>query len=396
MKMRSTDLGSIATLAVATLAALSAPACEPIGKGSCDFPGECHEDFEPGPHHRSGEVVLRTVMDLDTGEVLCTACDGCTSVAARVGQRLSIEEQWMSVQAFEENHDGIEGVSFGCTADESSLELDAKVRAWAAAQVPALSCWRTLARRDSFRIVGMEVLPPEPGSEPSPFIAETVDGRGYRFEVEVLGPGPVGLLASGECEDFWDGRRIIEVVVPCAADGACPAPLICVDGDACGYPACGPEPERVCPAPLDCLSASCSLEACGANNPCSSSEECVRGVCRRLCGPEAPCTPPATCIEGACIDEGCSLSRPCAAPLECFAPGQGTCIRCESCGDQPRSAQVCRDQSACLMDCPETPCPAPLVCESSYCRLATCGPSGPWCPEGQACIGGYCALEPEG
>lgn len=251
--------------------------CNGIGEGSPDFPGGSELSDQP----RTGSVTLRTVTDLDSGELLCSGCNACQVVTAAAGQRLQVEELRRSVRARDLSYQGGEGVAFGCAEVAGSNAIDPKVSAFSEALVPGLHCWRPPEDVGlPFLVTGMEVVPPEPDvKRPEPTDDSYVVGQGYRYRIEVRAPGRVFLEASGECARFDKRAPIVDLQCgsenPCDASSACMAaecadcaesrtedctfelPSFCHGG--CAASAC--ESVSDCPSPLTCVERRCTWKS---------------------------------------------------------------------------------------------------------------------------------------
>lgn len=238
---------------------LQLSSCGPIGEGSCDFPGECEEPIVP--HHN--RVTLRTVTDVGTGDVLCSACEGCTMITPAIGQHLLIEDVEMSVEARNDVYDGIPEVPFGCNAKRDGL--DPEVDASRAVIVEALHCLRPPAESDVGRISSMEVIAlSRPIQRAEPLGDGSAMGSGYRYRLEVVGPGLLSLVPSGECEHVTRPRTLIDVM--CGTDNPC------ADG-------------------LDCMASDC--QTCVAEDWLECHFDlpslCYGGCAARACDPELQC-----------------------------------------------------------------------------------------------------------
>ena len=262
--------GGSRTGVIAALA-LQLGGCAPIGEGSCDFPGQCDDPIQP----RSNTVTLRTVTDADTGEPLCSACEGCTMITPVVGQRLVIEDRLHRVQARNEVYGGVADVPFGCNAERSAI--DPEVNVWQEIVVQSLRCFRAPEASDVFRIHSMEVLElSQPTMRREPLAESSEMGHGYRYELEVLGPGLVALEPSGECEAAPRPRPLVDFM--CGEGNACGGSLACMTSDC-----------RTCVADdwLEChwelpsiCHGGCAPSACDADLECPGTPlQCVEGRC---------------------------------------------------------------------------------------------------------------------
>jgi len=247
--------------------------CNRIGEGSADFPGGSEQPDEP----RRGAVKLRTVTDLDTGEVLCSGCNACQALTAGAGQRLQVEELGRSVRAKDLSYEGREGVAFGCTDVAGSNAIDPKVSAFSEALVPGLHCWR--APEDAglpFRVTDMEVVPPEPNvKRPEPTDDSHVVGQGYRYRIEVRAPGPVFLEASGECPRF--DKRAAIVDLQCGSKNPCDASSACMAAE-CAECAESQTGDCTFELPSFCH-GGCAASSCESASDCPSPLTCVEGRC---------------------------------------------------------------------------------------------------------------------
>ncbi len=232
-------------------------------------------------------------------------------------------------------------------------------------------------------------------------------------------PAGTGLTLDGPAGADWfvfvdapagsEGRFTLSLVDgpcpdPCAADDACAAGELCLDGLCRPAPACAADP--ACPEGRICLAGRCAPPQCAADGDCAATELCLEQRCV-----EADCREDADCDEGLCFENACQLGR-CRADDDCpeglcidtvcLADGcradedcaEGLCIGNRCLADGCRADEDCAE-GLCIGDrCLADGCRADGDCPAGICTGNRCDPDGcrfdEQCPEGDLCVDGAC------
>jgi cysteine-rich repeat protein len=240
--------------------------------------------------------------------------------------------------------------------------------------------------------------------------------------------------------------------IPCAGPHCGPAsePPTCPEGQACEGNLCRVPPDGCavdadCDAGERCEAGACRRPpACDANRPCPAGEYCVNGECGP-CTHASDCRPGEMCVSGTCesdpqaqmcgTSEGLSLwafqgllrwaenaltrdgsvdfqdfrsarlfllpdgliqgERWFVTDLSCPLEDWGGCVRDIAAGTASLSGPgACLRRFRCVsgdLRCEDALCPAGTRCEGNHCVGPNYPPS---CPEGRACVEGFCAPPP--